>query len=151
MKKIIPLTLFVIVFNSSFAQHGPHSSTDTRHSQHSSAQPAGDYRISTFLSDPELAKFKFESFIFELGPGKSDTISHRHDCDVFVIVLEGTALLGQEFKEPVTIKTGEIFHEKRNVIHSVTINPDNDHPMKALIVFVRKDGRQGYIPLYPKK
>lgn len=111
----------------------------------------GNFRISTFLSDDELTKFKYESFIFELAPGQSDTISHRHDCDVFVTVLEGTALIGQEFKKPDTVKTGEIFHEKRNVIHSVSINPSQRQQMKALVVFIRKDGRAGYTPLYPKK
>ncbi len=148
-KKIITMALFGIALNSSFAQHGPHSAM--QHGAHASGQATGEYQISTFLSDEELAKFKFETFIFELGPGQSDTISHRHDCDVFVIVLEGTALFGQEFKEPFTINTGEIFHEKRNVIHSVTINPNKDHRMRALIVYIRKDGRQGYTPLYPKK
>ncbi len=140
-KKIITLALFSIVLNSSYAQHSAHASIKTP-----VIQP-----FSTFLSDPELAKFKFETIIFELGPGQSDTISHRHDCDLFVIVLEGTLQIGQEFKDPFTVRTGEIFHEKRNVIHSVSINPDQHNPMKALVVFIRKDGRSGYTPLYPKK
>ena len=111
----------------------------------------GDFRVSAFLSDEELSKFKYESMIFELAPGQSDTISHRHDCDVFVTVLEGTLLLGQEFAKPDTVKTGEIFHEKRNIIHSVSINPSKEQRMKALVVFIRKDGRASYTPLYPKK
>lgn len=111
----------------------------------------GNFQISTFLSDDELSKFKYESFIFQLGPGQSDTVSHRHDCDAFVTILDGTALIGQEFKKPDTVRTGEIFHEKRNVIHSLFINPNKDKPVKALVVFIRKDGRAGYTPLYPKK
>lgn len=141
IKKIITLAVFSIVLNSTFAQHGTHASIKS-----ATIQP-----FSTFLSDPELTKFKFEALQFELGPGQSDTVSHRHDCDLFVIVLEGTAQIGQEFKEPVTLKTGEVFHEKRNVIHSVTINPDQQNPMKLLVLFIRKDGRSGYTPLYPKK
>lgn len=123
-----------------------------QHGGHGGNKPvAAIQHISKFLSDPELSKFKFETLIFELGPGKSDTISHRHDCDVFVVVLEGTCDFGQKFEKPVTLKTGEIFHEERNVIHSLTSNPDQEHPMKLLVIFIRKDGREGYIPLYPKK
>lgn len=142
MRKIFLTTCIVLSSVSLLvAQHGAHGGSKTPAIQH----------ISKFLSDPELAKFKFETLIFELGPGKADTISHRHDCDVFVIVLEGTCDFGQEFKTPVTLKAGEIFHEERNVIHSLTSNPDKEHPLKLLVLFIRKDGREGYIPLYPKK
>ena len=139
------LLLSLCVIFSSFsllAQHGGHGGNKP---------VAAIQHISKFLSDPELSKFKFETLLFELGPGKADTISHRHDCDVFVIVLEGNCDFGQEFKTPVRLKTGEIFHEERNVIHSITSNPDSEHPLKLLVVFIRKDGREGYIPLYPKK
>jgi quercetin dioxygenase-like cupin family protein len=180
MRKIIPLSLGCLVFITILAQHvslasindipGKKASTGKQnaaiecapspHTGHTllsgphiidgSTASKGDFKISTFLSDAELSKFRYESFIFELGPGQSDTISHRHDCDVFVTVLEGTALIGQEFKRPDTVETGEIFHEKRNVIHSVSVNPSQDKLMKALVVFIRKDGRAGYTPLYPK-
>ncbi|HMF73425.1 MAG TPA: cupin domain-containing protein [Flavitalea sp.] len=180
MRKIIPLALGCLAFITVLAQHvslasindnpvenattgkrqtangcapSPHTAHTVMSGPHiadGSTASKGDFNISTFLSDAELSKFKFESRIFELGPGQSDTISHRHDCDVFVTVLEGTALIGQEFKKPDTVKTGEIFHERRNVIHSISINPSQDKPMKAFVVFIRKDGRAGYTPLYPK-
>ncbi len=123
----------------------------TPNNTNQSAAAKGNFQISKFLSDEELSKFKYESGIWELGPGQSDTISHRHDCDVFVTVLEGTLLMGQEFQKPDTVRTGEIFHEHRNVIHSVSINPSKDQRMKAFVVYIRKDGRAGYTPLYPKK
>src|SRR5688572_7734733 len=141
MKKIIFLAIINFLVCSVIAQHG----------NHAKMKVPGIQQVSTFLSDTELSKFKFETLNFELGPGKSDTISHRHDCDVFVIVLEGTLHIGQEFNPPVTVNTGEVFHEKRNVIHSITTNPDANNPMKLLVIFIRKDGREGYIPLYPKK
>jgi len=142
MRKLLLTTGFILSSISLLvAQHGAHGGN----------KPATIQHISKFLSDPELSKFKFETLVFELGPGKSDTISHRHDCDVFVVVLEGTCDFGQEFKKPVTLKAGEIFHEERNVIHSLTSNPDPENPMKLLVLFVRKEGREGYIPLYPKK
>ena len=122
------------------AQHGAHTAKATTSIK----------QISKSLSDAELSKFKFETINFELAPGQSDTISHRHDCDAFVIVLEGTLEIAQEFKAPVTVQTGEIFHEERNVIHSLTRNPSSKDHMKLLVIFIRKEGRQGYIPLYPK-
>lgn len=171
MRKNIFLVLGSIAFITLLAQPGSLASISTNHygentpvdpretaigcapsprAAHGSTASNGDFRISTFLSDDELSKFKYESMIFELGPGQSDTISHRHDCDLFVTVLEGTMLLGQEFKKPDTVRTGEVFHEKRNVIHSVSINPNKDQRMRAFVVFIRKDGRSGYTPLYPK-
>ncbi len=180
MRKIVPMVLGCLAFISVLARHVSLATINDNpdknlpidkagtaigcapspHAAHTSMSPPdlaggsttskGDFNISTFLSDDELSKFKFESRIFELAPGQSDTISHRHDCDVFVTVLEGTALIGQEFKKPDTVNTGDIFHERRNVIHSVSINPSQDKPMKALVVFIRKDGRAGYTPLYPK-
>lgn len=110
-----------------------------------------DFYISTFLSDEELSKFKYESTIFEMAPGEIDTISHRHDCDVFLTVLEGSLLMGQEFRQPDTVQTGEIFHERRNVIHSVYGNPSKDKRVKVLVTAIRKDGRSFYTRLYPKK
>ena len=139
---ILSLVLVLSSFSVLLAQHGGHGGNKP---------VAAIQHISKFLSDPELSKFKFETLIFELGPGKADTISHRHDCDVFVIVMEGICDFGQEFKTPVRLKTGEVFHEERNVIHSITSNPDQEHPLKLLVIFIRKDGREGYIPLYPKK
>lgn len=140
-RSFISLSVFLCSVLLTTAQHGGHGGNKPTTIQH----------ISKFLSDPELSKFKFETLIFELGPGKADTISHRHDCDVFVVVLEGEVDFGQKFEKPVRLKTGEIFHEERNVIHSITSNPDQEHPLKLLVIFIRKDGREGYIPLYPKK
>lgn len=170
MKKFIPLVLGAIACTTLLAGFiGSTSINNDENNKELNTKPAammcapapqtangskaakGDFQISTFLSDEELSKFKYESMIFQLGPGQSDTISHRHDCDLFVTVLEGTMLLGQEFKKPDTVRTGEVFHEKRNVIHSVSINPSKDKPMKAFVVFIRKDGRSPYTPLYPKK
>jgi quercetin dioxygenase-like cupin family protein len=139
----LSLSLFFTVFSVTFLV--------AQHSGHGGGVTPSIKNISKFLSDPELSKFKFETLIFELGPGKADTISHRHDCDVFVIVLEGIVDFGQKFEKPIRLNTGEIFQEERNVIHSITSNPDPVNPLKLLVVFIRKDGREGYIPLYPKK
>ena len=144
MKKTLTLVLGSIALISLVAQTGSLASISVNHDSEDvlvNAQPDAmscasspqalngsiaegkDFKISTFLSDEELGKFKYESRIFEMAPGQMDTVSHRHDCDVFLTVLEGTLLMGQEFKKPDTVRTGEIFHERRNVIHSVYGNP----------------------------
>jgi len=172
MKKTAPLVLGSIALITLLAQTGSLASISINNDgdgAYVDAQPASmscgplpqavdgsiatgrDFSISTFLSDEELSKFKYESSIWELKPGQSDTISHRHDCDVFLTVLEGTLLMGQEFKKPDTVRTGDIFHEQRNVIHSISSNPSKDQMMKALVTIIRKDGRAFYTPLYPKK
>lgn len=172
MKKTLPLVIATIVLIFLAAQTGSLASILVNHDNQDAsvdAQPVAmscgssaqlidgsngttrDFNISTFLSDEELSKFKYESTIFEMAPGQMDTISHRHDCDVFLTVMEGTLLMGQEFKQPDTVKTGEIFHERRNVIHSVYGNPSKDKRVKVLVTVIRKDGRSFYTPLYPKK
>lgn len=109
----------------------------------------GIEQISAFFSDPELSKFKMQTMNFGLAPGEQDTVAHRHDCDLFIVVLEGTVEIGQEFKKPVRLYSGQVFHEKRNVIHSLARNPDPVNPVKILLLFVIKEGRQSYTKLYP--
>lgn len=172
MNKTLPFVLGSIALISLLSQTGSLASISTYHDSENEpvntkpvamvcapAPPTakesnaanGNFQISTFLSDEEFSKFKYESTIFEMAPGQMDTISHRHDCDVFLTVLEGTLLMGQEFKKPDTVRIGEIFHERRNVIHSVYGNPSKDQRVKVLVTAVRKDGRAFYTPLYPKK
>ncbi len=171
MKKTLLLVFGSIALISLLTQTGSLASTSVNHDSENTpvytkpvvmgCAPTSDiakesttaqrnFEISTFLSDEELGKFKYESRIFEMGPGEIDTVSHRHDCDVFLTVLEGALLMGQEFKKPDTVRTGEIFHERRNVIHSVYGNPSKDQRVKVLVTVIRKDGRAFYTPLYPK-
>jgi hypothetical protein len=44
-----------------------------------------------------------------------------------------------------------MFYEKRNVIHSLLRNPDKNVAAKVLLIYVIKEGRQGYKRLYPEK
>jgi hypothetical protein len=44
-----------------------------------------------------------------------------------------------------------MFYEKRNVIHSLLRNPDKNAPAKVLLIFIIKEGRQGYTKVYPEK
>ena len=138
------LFLFLAFAHSTYAQHN-HDTTDR------SVQLQFAPVLNTFLSDPELKKFQLQSSLMTVPPSLVDTVSHRHDADLFGYVIEGTVEVGLDHKEPVIFKTGQMFHEKRNVIHSLLRNPDKNAPAKVLLIFIIKEGRQGYTKVYPEK
>ena len=139
------LCLFwVFAGNSTFAQHN-HDSTDR------SVQLQFAPVLNTFLTDPDLKRFQLQSSLMTVPPSLVDTVSHRHDADLFGYVIEGTVEVGLDHKEAIIFKAGQMFHEKRNVIHSLLKNPDKNTPAKVLLIFIIKEGRQGYTKVYPEK
>jgi len=139
------LCLFLVfVGSSTYAQHN-HDSTDR------SVQLQFAPVLNTFLTDPDLKKFQLQSSLMTVPPSLVDTVSHRHDADLFGYVIEGTVEVGLDHKEPIIFKSGQMFHEKRNVIHSLLRNPDKNTPAKVLLIFIIKKGRQGYTRVYPEK
>ena len=107
--------------------------------------------FSTLMSDPELSKYKMESAVITVAPKYTDTVSHTHDGELFGYVMEGSVEIGLNFKAPTLFKTGQMFYEKRNIIHSYLRNPDEHTTTRILLITVIKEGRSGYTPLYPKK
>ena len=130
--------------NSTYAQHN-HTTAD------SSLQLQFQGVLSTFLSDPELKKFQLQSSVMTVPPSLVDTVSHRHDADLFGYVIEGTVEVGLNHKEPGVFKAGQMFHETRNALHSFLRNPDKTTEAKVLLIFIIKEGRQGYTKAYPDK
>ena len=57
--------------------------------------------------------------------------------------------IGLDHAAPVVYKTGQMFFEKRNVLHSLAANPLTDRPSRVLLLFLIKDGRNSYTPEYP--
>jgi len=107
--------------------------------------------LNTFLSDPDLNKFQLQSSLMTVPPSLVDTVSHRHDADLFGYVIEGSVEVGLDHKDPTVFNAGQMFHEKRNVIHSLLRNPNKNTPAKVLLIFIIKEGRQGYTKEYPEK
>lgn len=139
------LCLFLVFAGSNtYAQHN-HDATD------SSVQLQFAPVLKTFLSDSELKKFQLQSSLMTVPPSLVDTVSHRHDADLFGYVIEGTVEIGLDHKEPIIFKAGQMFHEERNVIHSLLRNPDKNTSAKVLLIFIIKEGRQGYTKVYPEK
>jgi quercetin dioxygenase-like cupin family protein len=136
--------LLVFAGNSAYAQHNHEQATPSAPLQFAPV-------LNTFLSDPELTRFQLQSTLMTVPPSLVDTVSHRHDADLFGYVIEGTVEVGLEHKDPTTFKAGQMFYERRNVMHSLLRNPDRNAPAKVLLIYIMKEGRKGYTKAYAEK
>jgi quercetin dioxygenase-like cupin family protein len=141
------LTLGLITSFYGYSQHN-HTGKDTTKAKNP-FQISGIF--STFMSDPELMKYKMESAMITVAPKYTDTVSHTHDGELFGYVIEGSVEIGLNHQTPTLFKTGEMFYEKRNIIHSFLKNPDEHTITRILLITIIKEGRSRYTPLYPKK
>lgn len=107
--------------------------------------------LSQPLADSALTDYKMESSVMTVAPGAVDTVSHRHDCELFGYVLEGQVQVALVTKEPKTFSAGQMFYERRNILHTVTKNPDPKKAAKVLLIFIIKNGRKGYTAEYTGK
>src|SRR5687767_3586386 len=144
--KSLLAAVLVSFFTTAFSQHHNKEEKKTQ-----TSAMTFDLVLSQALSDPELADFKVESTIMTIAPGVLDTVSHRHDCELFGYVLEGKVQIALVTKELKEFSAGQMFYEKRNILHTVTKNVSNTTAAKVLLVFIIKNGRQGYTAEYPAK
>lgn len=107
--------------------------------------------LSQMLSDSLLTDYKMDVTVMTVIPNGLDTVSHRHDCELFGYVLEGSVEIALVNKTTKTYKRGEMFYEKRNVLHTITKNPSPTQPARVLLLFLIKNGRPGYTAEYQKK
>ena len=121
------------------------------HSDHDSEKSVPAVNPLTFagvrnemLTDPELKDFQVESSIMTVAPGGVDPIAHRHDGELFGYVLKGSVQIALGDKPAETYNAGQMFYEKRNVLHALTKNPSKDQPAEVLLVFIIKQGRARY-------
>ena len=145
MKRIARRSIaFVLISGSAYAQH---------HQKPADDRPVLQFKgvLTQVLSDPELKDFKMESSVMTIRPGGVDTISHRHDCELFGYVLEGSVDVALVTKNANTFHTGEMFYEKRNILHTLTRNNSHDKVARVLLIFIMKEGRAGYTLAYPNK
>lgn len=118
-----------------------------------SANPPVPFTITPVLqqpmSDPGLKGYQVLAVRLDLIPGGSDPTPHRHDADLFVYVLQGSIEVELAGKKSV-FSAGQMFHEPRNVVHSLLRNTSTSASAAALAVFILKDGRQSFVPLATK-
>lgn len=139
-------TILCLVSICLFAQHKDHAVKTNVPVSPLSFQPV----LSQMLSDSSLTDYKMDVTVMTITPGGIDTVSHRHDCELFGYVLEGSVEIALVTKTPKTFNTGEMFYEKRNVLHTLTKNGSTTNPARVLLLFLIKNGRPGYTAEYPK-
>ena len=142
--------LLVVLLNSGFtAAYSQHNHAE----KNTAAVPPMKFDpvMNQVLSDPELKDYKMESLLMTLAPGAEDTVSHRHDCELFGYVLEGDIQIALITKDPTTFSTGQMFYEKRNILHTLARNPSKEKAARVLLIFIIKNGRVGYKAEYPEK
>jgi quercetin dioxygenase-like cupin family protein len=92
-----------------------------------------------------IAGKEVDAWIVEFPPG-AETGKHFHHADQFVYVLEGTIILEEEGKPPVTYKAGQMFHELPNMQHTGR-NGSTTAPLKVLAFQVHDKGQPLLVPV----
>jgi mannose-6-phosphate isomerase-like protein (cupin superfamily) len=140
MKISVMVLIFFVILLAAPAKGQHHSAQQKSRQEPLSFSPV----LTQLLSDPELKDYKLECSLMTIAPGAVDTIGHRHDCELFGYVIEGSVLIGLDKNAPVEFAQGQMFYEKRNILHSLTKNLNADRPAKVLLLFIIKNGRNSY-------
>lgn len=138
------ITLSVLCITSFFCSHAQHA----HHTEKSENPLQFAAVLSQKLSDPELKDYKVDSSVLTIAPGGVDTVSHRHDCELFGYVLAGDVEIALTTKDTKVYHTGQMFYEARNVLHTITHNPHKKQQTRILLFFIIKEGRAGYTQEY---
>lgn len=101
--------------------------------------------IKQAMSDTGLQGYEMQALRLDLVPGGVDASPHRHDADLFVYVLQGSIEVELDGRR-ATYAAGTMFHEPRNVLHTLLRNTSSQDPASALAIFVIKAGREAVVP-----
>jgi len=142
--RLLLITTFSVASTFLFAQRHDHKVNANVNPL--SFQPV----LAQMLSDSLLTDYKMDVSVMTVIPGGVDTVSHRHDCELFGYVLEGTVEVALVTKTPKTYKAGEMFYEKRNILHTLTKNGSATEHARVLLIFLIKNGRPGYTREFAK-
>jgi quercetin dioxygenase-like cupin family protein len=107
--------------------------------------------LTTALADSGLVNKEIKFVQLTLGPGVVDTVAHRHPCEVFLYVQEGTLEYREGNKNPVVYQQGQVLHEIPYSLHTLHKNPSKTAPTKLLLVAVYTKGKPTYVREYPDK
>jgi quercetin dioxygenase-like cupin family protein len=100
--------------------------------------------IKQSLSDPELKDYEMVSRLMTAPPGFADSVSHRHDAELFGYVLEGEVEIQLAGRPSATYRQGQMFYEPRNAVHSLLRNQSGEKAARILLLFISKKGRSLY-------
>jgi quercetin dioxygenase-like cupin family protein len=77
--------------------------------------------------------------IVDFAPGEASQV-HRHNCDLFVYVLEGSVVTQVKGGDLQTVNTGAVFYESPTDIHIVSRNASETQPAKLAVFYVKAKG-----------
>ena len=127
-----------------------YSAAAMAHDNGSSGASKQPYSVTPILkqamSDPGLAGYEMLTVRLDVVPGGIDPAPHRHDADLFIYVLQGDIEVELDGRKTI-YSAGSMFHEPRNVLHSLLRNTSANKPASLLAVFVIKTGREFFVPV----
>lgn len=68
------------------------------------------------------------------------SLSHRHDAQVFVYVLEGEVVMQVKGSAARHLHPGDTFYESPTDIHTISANASQNSPAKILVFMVKNKG-----------
>ncbi|WP_433299539.1 cupin domain-containing protein [Pseudonocardia sp. CA-142604] len=77
--------------------------------------------------------------IVDFAPGEASQV-HRHNCDLFVYVLEGSVVTQLQGGSPRTVNAGGVFYESPTDVHIVSRNASETQPAKLAVFYVKAKG-----------
>lgn len=77
--------------------------------------------------------------IVDFAPGEASQV-HRHNCDLFVYVLEGSVVTQLKGGNPQTVNAGGVFYESPTDVHIVSRNASETQPAKLAVFYVKAKG-----------
>jgi len=77
--------------------------------------------------------------IVDFAPGEASQV-HRHNCDLFVYVLEGSVVTQVKGGSQQTINAGGVFYESPTDVHIVSRNASETQPAKLAVFYVKAKG-----------
>ena len=83
--------------------------------------------------------------LVEYPPGSKD-ISHRHNANAFVYVLEGSIVMQLKGQKAVTLGPGQTFYEGPDDVHVVGRNASDTKPAKFTVLLIKKQGAPVLVP-----
>lgn len=99
------------------------------------------------FTDPELEGYEMTLITLQLAPGGYDARAHRHEADVFGVVLTGAVVIELDGKPIGTFERGEVFSEPFNALHSAIRNASATEPATVMALIPMRKDRKLYVPV----
>lgn len=96
-------------------------------------------RIELARSDVPGTDLETRLYLIVYPPGAAAPV-HHHPVEGIGYIVEGTARSAFGTDAPVTLATGQGFHDKANIAHTIFENTDAQKPLKFIIAYTVQKG-----------